>query len=121
MITKLTSKEARQYQQKTCLHLLHNIWAQPSSFSMGTLHMGQHLIKSESNVGMSCVVGGGHGFPGCHVARHPEQNSVWQVGHITLCGRERSPTSQTVSHPGFGHHIRLLSNSTSVQKYKNNE
>ncbi|KAE9541071.1 hypothetical protein AGLY_004316 [Aphis glycines] len=47
----------------------------PSSFSMGTLHMGQHLIKSESKVGMSCVVGGGHGFPGCHVARHPEQNS----------------------------------------------
>jgi len=43
---------------------------------MGTLHMGQHLIKSESNVGMSLVVGGGHGFPGCHVARHPEQNSV---------------------------------------------
>lgn len=68
---------------------------------------------------MSCVVGGGHGFPGCHVARHPEQNSVWHVGHSTLCGRERSPTWHTDSHPGFGHHIRLLSNSTSAKKKKN--
>lgn len=46
----LTSREARQYQQKTCLHRLHIIWAQPSSFSMGTAHIGQHLMSSESNV-----------------------------------------------------------------------
>lgn len=45
----LTSKLARQYQQKTCLQRLHIIWAQPSSFSMGTAHMGQHLIRSLSN------------------------------------------------------------------------
>lgn len=47
--TLLTSRLARQYQQKTCLHRLHIIWAQPSSFSMGTAHMGQHLMSSLSN------------------------------------------------------------------------
>lgn len=52
----LTSKLARQYQQNTCLHRLHIIWAQPSSFSIGTLHMGQHLMRSESN-----------GMPGCSI------------------------------------------------------
>lgn len=45
----LTSKLVRQYQQKTCLQRLHIICAQPSSFSIGTLHIGQHFIKSESN------------------------------------------------------------------------
>lgn len=46
---KLTSKLAKQYQQKTCLHRLHIICAQPSSFSMGTAHIGQHFIRSLSN------------------------------------------------------------------------
>lgn len=45
----LTSKLAKQYQQNTCLHRLHIIWAQPSSFSIGTLHIGQHFMRSESN------------------------------------------------------------------------
>lgn len=48
-VLMLTSKLARQYQQKTCLHRLHIIWAQPSSFSIGTAHIGQHLIRSLSN------------------------------------------------------------------------
>lgn len=47
--TVLTSKLARQYQQNTCLHRLHIICAHPSSFSMGTPHIGQHLIRSLSN------------------------------------------------------------------------
>lgn len=45
----LTSKLAKQYQQNTCLHRLHIIWAHPSSFSMGTAHIGQHLMRSVSN------------------------------------------------------------------------
>lgn len=44
----LTSKLAKQYQQKTCLQRLHIICAQPSSFSIGTAHMGQHLMRSLS-------------------------------------------------------------------------
>ena len=32
----LTSKDVRQNQQNTCLHLLHIIWAQPASLSIGT-------------------------------------------------------------------------------------
>lgn len=51
---KLTSKLAKQYQQNTCLHRLHIIWAQPSSFSIGTEHIGQHLMRSLSN-GMPMV------------------------------------------------------------------
>lgn len=43
----LTSSDVRQYQQKTCLHLLHIICAHPSSFSIGTAHKGQLFINSE--------------------------------------------------------------------------
>ena len=46
--TWLTSRDWRQYQQKTCLHRLHIIWAQPSFLSMGTRHMGQRLILASS-------------------------------------------------------------------------
>lgn len=49
-VKTLTSKLAKQYQQNTCLQRLHIIWAQPSSFSIGTAHMGQHLIRSLSNI-----------------------------------------------------------------------
>lgn len=71
----LTSKLARQYQQNTCLHRLHIIWAQPSSFSIGTLHIGQHLIKSLSNgipmlsispSAASLFVFSSHEIRGCH-------------------------------------------------------
>lgn len=45
----LTSRLAKQYQQKTCLQRLHIICAHPSSFSIGTAHIGQHFMRSESN------------------------------------------------------------------------
>jgi len=46
---ELTSSDAKQYQQKTCLQRLHIICAQPESRSMGTWHIGQRFT-SESSV-----------------------------------------------------------------------
>jgi len=46
---KLTSSDAKQYQQNTCLQRLHIICAQPESRSMGTWHIGQRFT-SESSV-----------------------------------------------------------------------
>lgn len=46
---KLTSRDSRQYQQKACLQFLHIIWAQPSSLSMYTLHLGQRLMGVSSS------------------------------------------------------------------------
>lgn len=117
---KLTSNEARQYQQKTCLQRLHNICAQPSSFSIGTLHIGQHLISSESNVIPAIESSALHGEPACQADLQTEQNSFWHVGQRTSCGVVRSTTLhsvQTVSQPARGHHVRLLSISTS-EKFK---
>jgi hypothetical protein len=67
-----TSKLDKQYQQKTCLHRLHIIWAQPSSFSIGTEHIGQHLIKSlsksmiESCLPPNFLPFSSHDMEGCH-------------------------------------------------------
>lgn len=73
-----TSRLAKQYQQKTCLQRLHIIWAQPSSFSIGTTHIGQYFIRSLSNgspkpaVSLSspnrrnCRVFSSHDIAGCH-------------------------------------------------------
>lgn len=114
----LTSSEARQYQQKTCLHLLHNIWAHPSSFSIGTLHIGQHLINSESNVTPGTTSSDLQGDPACQEVRQLEQKSILHVGQCTLWGVHRSVEHkvQTVSQPARGHHVRLLSISTSVNR-----
>lgn len=46
----LTSKEAKQYQQKTCLQRLHIIWAQPSFLSIGTWQSGHRLIWASSEL-----------------------------------------------------------------------
>lgn len=45
---ELTSSDAIQYQQKTCLHLLHIIWAQPSFRSIGKWQTGQRLIGAST-------------------------------------------------------------------------
>lgn len=45
---ELTSSDAMQYQQKTCLHLLHIIWAQPSFRSIGKWQTGQRLIGAST-------------------------------------------------------------------------
>ena len=112
---KLTSKEAKQYQQNTCLHLLHIICAQPSSFSMGTEHIGQHLMLSLSNGMPSGRFG--HG-PLCHGSRHTEQKSFEQLGQCTGPGDIPSlpplVTEQMVSQPARGHHARSLSIDTSA-------
>lgn len=113
IVNKLTCNGALQFQQNSWLHLSQNILTQPLFFSIGILHLGQRLIKFESNIGVWSVTEG-HGFFGCHIAWHPEQNLIWQVGHTTQCNWELSSTWHTVSHPCFGHHLRLLSNSTSV-------
>jgi hypothetical protein len=129
LILILTSSEARQYQQKTCLHLLHIIWAQPSSFSIGTAHIGQHLMSSESKAipGTGEAEAWGQGLEGCHDPRQSEQNSVSQVGQwtwtatLSLVGPVPllpTPggvhTEQTVSHPALGHHASRTSLSTST-------
>lgn len=130
----LTSNDAKQYQQKTCLQRLHIICAQPSSFSIGTLHMGQHLMRSESkgmlgsmrSVCPSLVrrlVFSSQENPECQGFLQFEQKSDEQVGQWTLWGRQRSTgpqTLHTVSHPARGHHVLLTSRSTSVETRKNN-
>ena len=81
----LTSSEAEQYQQNTCLHRLHIIWAHPASLSMGTRHTG-HLLM--------CSLQGSSGpwwvwpwvWPACQGSRQREQNSVTHVGHSTATG-----------------------------------
>ena len=99
----LTSSDSRQYQQKTCLHRLHIICAQPVSLSMGTLQTGQRLIsmppmtttesfplpnipESEADVPARFTIDfpcSSHVLPGCQVLEHMEQNSFWQLGHLT--------------------------------------
>jgi hypothetical protein len=130
----LTSKDAKQYQQKTCLQRLHIIWAQPSSFSIGTLHMGQHLMRSESKGMLGSMrsvcpsfvrrlVFSSQENPECQGFLQFEQKSDEQVGQWTLWGRQRSTgpqTLHTVSHPARGHHVLLTSRSTSVETRKNN-
>lgn len=130
----LTSNDAKQYQQKTCLQRLHIIWAQPSSFSIGTLHMGQHLMRSESK-GMPGsmrslrpslarrLVFSSHENPECQGFLQLEQKSDEQVGQWTLWGRHRSTgpqTLHTVSHPARGHHVLLTSRSTSADTKTDN-
>lgn len=110
----LTSSEARQYQQNTCLHRLHIICAHPSSFSIGTEHIGQHFILSLS-IGMPDGTSGQ--APLCQGSRHREQNSVEQLGQWIGPRGEPPPSTpmeQTVSHPGLGHHARPLSTDTSA-------
>lgn len=122
----LTSKEARQYQQKTCLHRLHIICAHPSSFSIGTLHIGQHLIKSELKLSPGSIKSerpsfskrlefSSHVSPWCHEFLQFEQNSDAHVGQWTDVGAHfsRGHTVQTVSQPARGHHVRVRSMSTS--------
>lgn len=104
---KLTSKLAKQYQQKTCLHRLHIICAQPSSFSMGTAHIGQHLMRSLSK-GMprasvwpsaaSRRVFSSQDIVGCHWKKKKKRKRInlptvpRTVCHLRpSCSRSRSP------------------------------
>ena len=93
----LTSSEVRQYQQKTCLHLLHIIWAQPASLSIGTAHIGHLLMFSASAPAIHMATSPAMSAPcltraapfsaqvrpGCHAEEHREQNSLTHVGHVT--------------------------------------
>lgn len=115
----LTSKDAKQYQQNTCLHLLHIIWAQPSSFSIGTEHIGQHLMWS---LPKGIPNGRSEQGPLCQGSRHIEQKSVEQLGQWT--GPKGVPLpllpfiEHIVSQPARGHHARPLSIDTSAHKLR---
>uniref|UniRef100_A0A182VDG4 Uncharacterized protein n=1 Tax=Anopheles merus TaxID=30066 RepID=A0A182VDG4_ANOME len=124
---------ARQYQQKTCLHRLHIICAQPSSFSIGTVHIGQHLMRSLSNGMPNASV-----WPSTARRREFSSHDIKSSRHVGQCtahgdgmleddgdsGTIRSeqieepvwfapawspaccslgPTRQIVSQPAFGH------------------
>ena len=127
----LTSSEVRQYQQKTCLHLLHIIWAQPASLSIGTPHMGHLLMFSASAAAIHMATStcsppawcltraapfSAHDRPGCQVEEHREQNSLTQVGQVTGTPCDLLPVQiwQIVSHPALGHQVRFASSDTST-------
>ena len=104
-----------QYQQNTCLHRRHIIWAQPASRSIGTRHIGHRLMYSVLTI--SCVPYSSHVRPGCHVAWHPLQNCVTHVGHVTgdTCAWPAAGhTWQMVWQSGAGHQVLDVSRVTSV-------
>ena len=78
----LTSSEAMQYQQKTWRHLRHIIWAQPASLSMGTRHIGHHLIFSEVRGSWLPAVWGRQEWPGSQGRRQAGQNWREQEGQV---------------------------------------
>ena len=128
----LTSSDVRQYQQKTCLHLLHIIWAQPASLSIGTAHIGHLLMFSASAPAIHIATSpamstpcltraapfSAHERPGCQAEEQSEQNSLTHVGHVTGTPADLFPVQiwQIVSQPACGHHVRLASRDTSVNK-----
>lgn len=61
-----------------------------------------------------------HGEPACQAARQFEQKSILHVGQWTHWGVQRSfeHSVHIVSQPARGHHVRLLSISTSVNIIK---
>ncbi len=72
----LTSSDVRQYQQNTCLHRLHIIWAQPSFLSIGTWHNGQRfmfessaalngILKWNKKLCFNCLSGNSSAMYGC--------------------------------------------------------
>ena len=120
----LTSRDSRQNQQNTCLHLLHIICAQPASLSISTRHIGHGLMsapsgpppfsanrKSEPTGEMASsrppppitVFLWTRLWPywaqvlsGCQLPLHREQNSLEQLWHFTALGASaEADSSQT--------------------------
>ena len=109
---------AKQYQQKTCLHLLHIICAHPSFLSIGTWHCGHFLMFSSRSPHSpaSSPACSSQDSPSCQVAEQELQNWLSQVGQVTATPWYLLPSQMlhTVWHPDDGHQVRAVSRDTSV-------